>query len=79
MHLVPGIGRHRIDRLKPEHPENPYRRMQSAGSRAGTAHPGTVCMLLGVPDRVIDQITGREPGGAARMRAVPARDRSHEP
>ncbi|MGW2563150.1 tyrosine-type recombinase/integrase [Streptomyces sp. NPDC001514] len=30
---------------------------------------GTVLMLLGVPDRVIDQIMGWEPGGAARMRA----------
>jgi hypothetical protein len=26
-------------------------------------------MLLGVPDRVVDQIMGWEPGGAARMRA----------
>jgi hypothetical protein len=25
--------------------------------------------LLGVPDRVIDQVMGWEPGGAARMRA----------
>ncbi|MEV5593939.1 hypothetical protein [Streptomyces sp. NPDC052496] len=30
---------------------------------------GTVLMLLGIPDRVIDQIMGWEPGGAARMRA----------
>ncbi len=30
---------------------------------------GTVLMLLGVPDRVIDQIMGWESGGAARMRA----------
>lgn len=29
----------------------------------------TVLMLLGVPDRVIDQIMGWEPGTAARMRA----------
>lgn len=83
VHLVPGIGRRRIDRLGPEHLESPHRRMQSAGSKAGTAHAGvrdgrlhdarhtagTVLMLLGVPDRVIDQIMGWEPGGAARMRA----------
>jgi integrase len=30
---------------------------------------GTALMLLGVPDRIIDQIMGWEPGGAARMRA----------
>ncbi|MGV9645143.1 tyrosine-type recombinase/integrase [Streptomyces sp. NPDC003514] len=38
VHLVPGIGRHRIDRLEPEHLESLYRRMQSTGSKAGTAH-----------------------------------------
>nr|WP_202484284.1 site-specific integrase [Streptomyces sp. SID8359] len=38
VHLVPGIGRHRIDRLEPEHLESLYRRMQKNGSAAGTAH-----------------------------------------
>uniref|UniRef100_UPI000FCB11FD tyrosine-type recombinase/integrase n=1 Tax=Actinacidiphila soli TaxID=2487275 RepID=UPI000FCB11FD len=30
---------------------------------------GTVLLLLGVPDAVVDAIMGWEPGGAARMRA----------
>jgi integrase len=30
---------------------------------------GTVLLLLGVPDRIVDSIMGWEPGGAARMRA----------
>lgn len=30
---------------------------------------GTVLLLFGVPDVVVDAITGRAPGGAARMRA----------
>lgn len=48
--------------------------LEAAGVREGRLHDarhtaGTVLMLLGVPDRVIDQIMGWEPGGAARMRA----------
>lgn len=50
------------------------RLLEGAGVRDGRLHDarhtaGTVLMLLGVPARVIDQIMGWEPGGAARMRA----------
>lgn len=39
VHLVPGVGKHRLDRLQPEHLESLYRRMQANGERkAGTAH-----------------------------------------
>ncbi|MCX5462253.1 tyrosine-type recombinase/integrase [Streptomyces sp. FT1] len=38
VHLVPGVGKHRIDRLEPEHLESLYRRMRKNGSAAGTAH-----------------------------------------
>jgi integrase len=38
VHLVPGIGNHRIDRLEPEHLESLYRRMQKSGSKPATAH-----------------------------------------
>lgn len=39
VHLVPGIGKHRLDRLQPEHLESLYRCMQANGRRkAGTAH-----------------------------------------
>jgi hypothetical protein len=37
-HLIPGIGAHRIERLKPEHVEHLYARMQRNGSKPGTAH-----------------------------------------
>lgn len=37
-HLVPGIGKHRLDRLEPEHLEVLYRKMLSQGSKAATAH-----------------------------------------
>ncbi|MDI5971505.1 site-specific integrase [Streptomyces sp. SL13] len=39
VHLVPGVGKHRLDRLEPEHLESLYRRMQANGARkASTAH-----------------------------------------
>ena len=37
-HLVPGIGRHRIDKLAPEHLEKLYARIIAAGARPATAH-----------------------------------------
>lgn len=38
VHLIPGVGAHRIDRLEPEHLERLYRAMVDAGARPGTAH-----------------------------------------
>lgn len=38
VHLVPGVGAHRLDKLEPEHLEKLYVRMQRNGSAAGTAH-----------------------------------------
>lgn len=38
VHLIPGVGAHRLDRLQPEHLERLYVRMMGAGSAAGTAH-----------------------------------------
>ncbi|MFF8261171.1 tyrosine-type recombinase/integrase [Streptomyces virginiae] len=38
VHLVPGIGKHRIDRLEPEHLESLYRQMKAKGSKPATAH-----------------------------------------
>ncbi|TKA00873.1 hypothetical protein FCI23_41605 [Actinacidiphila oryziradicis] len=48
--------------------------LSDAGVRDGRLHDarhttGTVLLLLGVPDRIVDSIMGWEPGGAARMRA----------
>ena len=37
-HLVPGVGKHRLDRLKVEHLELLYRRIIDEGAAAGTAH-----------------------------------------
>jgi hypothetical protein len=38
VHLIPGVGAHRIDRLQPEHLERLYRAMIRSGSKAGRAH-----------------------------------------
>ncbi|NED34823.1 site-specific integrase [Streptomyces sp. SID8499] len=37
-HLIPALGAHRLDKLKPEHIERFYGRMQADGRRAGTIH-----------------------------------------
>lgn len=38
VHLVPGIGGHKLDKLEPEHLERLYRKMVRAGSKPATAH-----------------------------------------
>jgi integrase len=38
VHLIPGLGAHRLDRLAPEHIERFYAKMQANGSKPGTAH-----------------------------------------
>lgn len=37
-HLIPGLGAHRLDKLKPEHIEVLYAKMQANGSKPATAH-----------------------------------------
>ncbi|WP_329367835.1 tyrosine-type recombinase/integrase [Streptomyces sp. NBC_01483] len=37
-HLIPGLGAHRLDKLKPEHIETFYSKMQANGSKPATAH-----------------------------------------
>jgi integrase len=37
-HLVPALGRHRLDRIEPEHLERLYRRMIDTGAKPATAH-----------------------------------------
>lgn len=49
VHLVAGLGAHKLDRLEPEHLERFYRKMQASGSSAGTAHHAhrTIRVALG--------------------------------
>jgi integrase len=38
VHLIPGLGAHRLERLEPEHLERFYKKMQANGSKPATAH-----------------------------------------
>jgi integrase len=53
VHLIPGIGAHKIDRLEPEHLERFYAKMISSGSSPGTAHQAhrTISTALGEAER----------------------------
>ena len=53
VHLVPGVGAHRLDRLEPEHLERLYAKMRRAGSSAGTANQAhrTIRTALGEAER----------------------------
>lgn len=53
VHLVPGLGAHKLDKLEPEHLERFYRKMQETGSSAGTAHHAhrTIRVALGEAKR----------------------------
>ena len=52
-HLIPRAGKHRLDRLKPEHLERIYRQMIMDGAKPATAHQvhRTVRMALGEAQR----------------------------
>ncbi|MGC0317532.1 tyrosine-type recombinase/integrase [Kitasatospora acidiphila] len=38
VHLIPGVGGHRLEKLEPEHLERLYKKMQDNGSKPATAH-----------------------------------------
>ena len=37
-HLIPGLGKHRLERIQPEHFEKLYKKMTDAGHKASNAH-----------------------------------------
>lgn len=38
VHLIPGVGAHRLEKLEPEHLERLYRKMAKAGAKPGRVH-----------------------------------------
>jgi len=68
VHLIPGIGAHRLDKLEPEHLERLYAKMQRAGSSAGTANQAhrTIRTALGEAER-----RGRITRNPAQLAKVP--------
>lgn len=49
VHLIPGLGAHRLTKLQPEHLERFYQKMQADGSKPATAHQAhrTIRVALG--------------------------------
>jgi len=53
VHLIPGLGAHKLNKLLPEHLERFYTKMQDNGSSAGTAHQAhrTIRRALGEAEK----------------------------
>ncbi|MBV9922177.1 MAG: site-specific integrase [Pseudonocardia sp.] len=71
VHLIPGIGAHRLDRLEPEHLERLYSKMIRSGSAPATAHQAhrTVRTALGEAER-----RGRITRNPAKLAKAPRPD-----
>ncbi len=66
VHLVPGVGAHRIDRLEPEHLERLYRKMMRNGSRAATAHQAHRTVRTALNEAVRRGYIARNPATLAK-------------
>jgi hypothetical protein len=53
VHLIPGLGAHKLNKLEPEHLERFYEKMQKNGASAGTAHQAhrTIRTALGEAEK----------------------------
>lgn len=71
VHLIPGVGAHRLDRLEPEHLERLYSKMIRSGSAPATAHQAhrTVRTALGEAER-----RGRITRNPAKLAKAPRPD-----
>jgi integrase len=66
VHLVPGVGAHRLDKLEPEHLERMYARMQRNGSAAGTAHQAHRTIRTALGEAVRRGHLARNPAALAK-------------
>jgi integrase len=66
VHLVPGVGAHRLDRLEPEHLERLYVRMVKNGSAPGTAHQAHRTIRTALNEAVRRGHISRNPATFAR-------------
>lgn len=71
VHLIPGVGGHRLDRLEPEHLERLYAKMLRAGSAPATANQAhrTIRTALGEAER-----RGRITRNPAKLAKAPRPD-----
>nr|WP_237703069.1 hypothetical protein [Candidatus Protofrankia datiscae] len=75
VHLIPGLGAHRLERLEPEHIEALYQRMQKAGKSAGTAHQAHRTLRAALNEAVRRGHLGRNSAALARAPGLPSRMR----
>ena len=66
VHLIPGIGAHRLERLQPEHVEKLTRKMQGNGSAAATAHQVHRTIRTALNEAVRRGHIGRNPASLAK-------------
>jgi integrase len=70
VHLIPGLGKHRLDRLEPEHLEKLYVRMIRNGSAPATAHQAHRTMRTALNEAVRRGHIARNPATLAKAPRV---------
>ena len=71
VHLVPGLGKHRLDRLEPEHLEKLYVRMMKSGSAPATAHQAHRTIRTALNEAVRRGHLARNPAALAKAPRLP--------
>ncbi len=71
VHLIPGLGKHRLERLQPEHLERFYVRMMQNGSAPATAHQAHRTIRTALNEAVRRGHLSRNPATLAKAPRVP--------
>jgi integrase len=66
VHLIPGIGAHRLEKLTPEHIEKLTRKMQENGSKPATAHQAHRTLRTALNEAMRRGHLGRNPASLAK-------------
>jgi integrase len=66
VHLIPGIGAHRLEKLTPEHVEKLTRKMQENGSKPATAHQVHRTLRTALNEAMRRGHLGRNPASLAK-------------
>jgi integrase len=66
VHLIPGIGAHRLEKLTPEHVEKLTRKMQENGSKPATAHQAHRTLRTALNEAMRRGHLGRNPASLAK-------------
>ncbi|HEY3008656.1 MAG TPA: site-specific integrase [Micromonosporaceae bacterium] len=74
VHLIPGLGAHRLDRLQPEHLERLYAKMIARGSAPATAHQAHRTIRTALNEAVRRGHIARNPAMLARAPRLPGEE-----